>query len=76
MRKLSDFTDQYLELFTRLAVKYNINIIGGSHLTVEDGNLFNISYLFRAQRQHRQTVQAAYYSDPSGIAGVFRAETR
>ncbi len=47
MRLLSKFTDQYLELFTQLAVKYNINIVGGSHLTVEDNHLYNISYLFR-----------------------------
>lgn len=47
IRKLSDFTEQYLELFTGLAVRYNINIIGGSHFTVEDDSLYNISYLFR-----------------------------
>jgi predicted amidohydrolase len=47
MRKLSEFTPHYLDLFTKLAVKYNINIIGGSHFTIEDGNLYNISYLFR-----------------------------
>lgn len=47
MRKLSEFTPQYLELFTKLAVKYNINIIGGSHFTVEEENLYNIAYLFR-----------------------------
>jgi predicted amidohydrolase/ribosomal protein S18 acetylase RimI-like enzyme len=47
MRKLSDFTPAYLELFTRLAVKYNVNVVGGSHFTVEDGDLYNIAYLFR-----------------------------
>ena len=47
VRRLSDFTDQYLELFTRLAVRYNVNVIGGSHFTVEDDDLYNISYLFR-----------------------------
>ena len=47
MRRLSDFTPQYLDLFTRLAVKYNVNIIGGSHFTVEDDALYNIAYLFR-----------------------------
>ena len=31
VRRLSDFTDQYLELFTRLAVKYNVNVVGGSY---------------------------------------------
>jgi predicted amidohydrolase/ribosomal protein S18 acetylase RimI-like enzyme len=47
MRKLSEFTPAYLELFTRLAVKYNVNVIGGSHFTVEDNRLYNIAYLFR-----------------------------
>jgi predicted amidohydrolase/ribosomal protein S18 acetylase RimI-like enzyme len=47
MRELSRFTPLYLELFTQLAIKYNINIVGGSHFTIEDENLFNISYLFR-----------------------------
>jgi len=47
MRKLSQFTPQYLDLFTKLAVKYNINIIGGSHLTVEGNDLYNISFLFQ-----------------------------
>ena len=47
MRKLSEFTPAYLELFTRLAVKYNVNVIGGSHFTVEDSDLYNIAYLFR-----------------------------
>jgi predicted amidohydrolase/ribosomal protein S18 acetylase RimI-like enzyme len=47
MRKLSEFTPVYLELFTRLAVKYNVNVIGGSHFTVEDSDLFNVAYLFR-----------------------------
>ncbi|MBU4222281.1 MAG: carbon-nitrogen hydrolase family protein, partial [Euryarchaeota archaeon] len=31
----------------KLSIKYNINIIGGSHFTVENDHLFNISYLFR-----------------------------
>ena len=47
MRRLSQFTPQYLDLFAKLAVKYNINIIGGSHLTVEGDDLYNISFLFR-----------------------------
>jgi len=46
-RKLSEFTPKYLELFTRLAVTYNVNIIGGSQFTMEEGKLFNIAYLFR-----------------------------
>ncbi len=47
VRKLSEFTPQYLEHFSKLSIKYNINIIGGSHFTVENDHLFNISYFFR-----------------------------
>lgn len=46
-RQLSEFTSEYLELFTELAVKYNLNVVGGSHFTVEEDALYNISYLFR-----------------------------
>jgi GNAT superfamily N-acetyltransferase len=47
MRNLAEFTPKYLELFTQLAVQYNVNIIGGSHFTIEYDDLYNISYLFR-----------------------------
>lgn len=46
-RQISEFTPQYLELFSELAVKYNLNVVGGSHFTVEDNVLYNIAYLFR-----------------------------
>jgi predicted amidohydrolase/ribosomal protein S18 acetylase RimI-like enzyme len=48
VRKLSDFTEEYIELFTDLAVRYNVNIIGGSHFVKEeDEEIYNIAYLFR-----------------------------
>lgn len=47
VRQLAEFTPQYLELFNRLAINFNINIIGGSHFTKEGDDLFNIAYLFR-----------------------------
>jgi len=46
-RQLHDFTPQYLDLFTELAVKYDVNIIGGSHFVLEADVLHNIAYLFR-----------------------------
>jgi len=45
-RRMSEFTPAYIELFNRLAIAYNINIIGGTILTVEDDVLYNIAYLF------------------------------
>jgi predicted amidohydrolase/GNAT superfamily N-acetyltransferase len=47
IRELTEFTEDYIELFNDLAVKYNINIIGGSHFVAEDNNIFNVAYLFR-----------------------------
>ncbi|MGO4887535.1 GNAT family N-acetyltransferase [Anaerobacillus sp. MEB173] len=47
IRKLTKFTEEYITLFTELAVKYNINIIGGSHFVEEGHEIYNIAYLFR-----------------------------
>lgn len=47
VRELHQFTKQYEELFSNLAIKYNINIIGGSHFVVENDDLYNVSYLFQ-----------------------------
>jgi predicted amidohydrolase/ribosomal protein S18 acetylase RimI-like enzyme len=47
VRLLATFTDQYIELFTELAVRYNVNIIGGSHFEEVDGDIYNVAYLFR-----------------------------
>lgn len=46
-RRLAGFTKRYLELFTGLAIRYNVNIIGGSHFSYERDVLHNVSYLFR-----------------------------
>ena len=46
-RKLAEFTPRYLDLMTSLAVKYNVNIVGGSQFAQEGERLYNIAYLFR-----------------------------
>jgi len=46
-RQLSKYTQRYIEFFASMAVKYNVNIVGGSHLVVEEGKLLNAAYLFR-----------------------------
>ncbi len=47
IRKLTVYTEPYIEMFTGFAVKYNVNIIGGSHFVEEDGGIYNVAYLFR-----------------------------
>ncbi len=46
VRSLAEYTPRYLELFAQLALKHNINIVGGSHFAFEEGKLLNIAYLF------------------------------
>lgn len=46
-RRLDEFTERYVAMFTQMAIKHNVNIIGGSHLTMEKDELYNIAYLFR-----------------------------
>jgi len=45
-RKLAEFTPQYLEMFGQLSVRFNVNIVAGSHFVVEDGELHNVAFLF------------------------------
>ena len=52
IRELTNYTDQYISLFTSLAIKYNVNIIGGSHFCMEKDTLYNISYLFKRDGTH------------------------
>ena len=46
-RGIHAYTDRYVEFFSRMAIQYNVNIIGGTHLVVEDDRLYNVAYLFR-----------------------------
>lgn len=46
-RALDSYTEQYLEHFQDLAVRYNVNVLGGSHLVEEDGRLLNVAFLFK-----------------------------
>lgn len=46
VRGLNQYTDRYVELFRGLAIKHNVNIIGGTHLVVENDVLYNVAYLF------------------------------
>ena len=46
IRRLTDYTAKVKDLFSSLAVRYNINIIGGSHPTLtESGAMRNICYV-------------------------------
>lgn len=47
VRKLTTYTTNYVELFSELAVKYNVNIVGGSHFIENNNRIYNVAHLFR-----------------------------
>jgi predicted amidohydrolase len=57
VRRLAEYTPQYLELFSTLAVRHDVNIVAGSHFTLEQGRLHNTAHLFHrnggVDRQHK-----------------------
>ena len=46
IEKMDQYTSQIKKLFKKLALKYNVNIIGGSHPVTRDGVTKNISFVF------------------------------
>lgn len=62
-RMLNEYTERYVEFFQNMAIRYAVNVIGGSHLTVEDDVLYNVAYLFRrdgsVSRQHKLHITPA-----------------
>jgi predicted amidohydrolase/ribosomal protein S18 acetylase RimI-like enzyme len=57
VRALAEYTERYIKSFQSMAIRYVVNIIGGSHYTEEEGKIYNVSYLFRRdgsiERQHK-----------------------
>ncbi|MDH5547244.1 MAG: bifunctional GNAT family N-acetyltransferase/carbon-nitrogen hydrolase family protein [Gammaproteobacteria bacterium] len=61
IRRLAEYTEQLRDDISKLAVSYNINVIAGSMPIVEDGALYNVSYLCRRDG----TVDAQYKLHPT-----------
>ncbi|KAA5541939.1 GNAT family N-acetyltransferase [Roseiconus nitratireducens] len=62
-RKLSEYTPRLLELFAELAVRFDTNIVAGSHFTVEEERLYNVAFLFH--RDGRIDKQYKLHITPS-----------
>lgn len=43
---LPSFTEAYIQLFTTLAQRHQMHIIGGTHIIRENGRLYNTAFLF------------------------------
>lgn len=45
-QKAASYTNEYMNLFSDLALKYSINIIAGSHYVQENNELYSVAFLF------------------------------
>jgi len=45
MKKLAGYTKRFVKLVSRLAAKYGLTIVAGSHPVFKDGSLLNISHI-------------------------------
>ncbi len=61
VKELASYSSEIIELISKLAVSYNINIIAGSVPVLEDGELLNIAYLCRRDG----TVDSQYKIHPT-----------
>ncbi|MEQ8349574.1 MAG: GNAT family N-acetyltransferase [Sneathiellaceae bacterium] len=73
IERLTDHTDTLIERLNKLAIGYNINIIGGSHPTrTEDGEIQNVAYVFlrdgsvHAQEKLHPTPDERYWWNIQG----------
>lgn len=72
IRDLAEYTERMREDMQKLALSYNINIIGGSMPYYEDGALYNVSYLLRRdgtsdyQKKLHITPDEAHYWGVTG----------
>lgn len=73
---LTRHTKRFVNFMSALAVRYNINIIGGSHPTeTDDGDIQNVAYVFlRDGSIHTQEKSTPHPTSASG--GISRAATR
>lgn len=47
IQKISEYTPRFVAFMEKLAVSYNINIIGGTHPSeMDDGDIHNVAYVF------------------------------
>ncbi|MGF1604937.1 MAG: GNAT family N-acetyltransferase [Rhodothalassiaceae bacterium] len=79
---LTDYTDRFREAMSDMAVRYNINIIGGSHPThVGEDEVRNVAYVFlrdgsiHAQEKIHPTPNEEYWWNISGGSKVSVIDT-
>ncbi|MDP5276459.1 carbon-nitrogen hydrolase family protein [Chengkuizengella axinellae] len=67
------FTDQYISLFIEMAVKYDIHIVGGTHVVKRNGKLLNMAHLFypdgRVEEQPKLHITPTEKEEWNMVAG-------
>ena len=82
IERISQYTAWFTSMMERLAVSYNVNIIGGSHPTKEpDGDIQNICYIFlrdgsvHTQKKIHPTPDERYWWNVKGGSRVDAIDT-
>ncbi len=82
IERISEYTAWFTKMMERLAVSYNVNIIGGSHPTREpDGDIQNICYVFlrdgsvHQQKKIHPTPDERYWWNIKGGSRVDAIDT-
>ena len=70
MNRLTEYTDAYIELFASLAVRYNINIVAGSHFVKQKNAVYNTSFLFHRSGKIDQQSQVHLSTEDRKGLGV------
>ncbi|WP_226669562.1 carbon-nitrogen hydrolase family protein [Metabacillus litoralis] len=65
IQDLPNFTEQYRSLFTHLAMKTKMHIIGGTHVIEKHGKLYNVAHMFYPDG--RVVEQAKLHLTPTEI---------
>ena len=81
-KKLTEVTERYIELFSKLAQSTGTNIIAGTHLSEEDGRLYNCSYYFDRKgimsKQYKLQItpheRTAWDVQPGHLVEVFESD--
>lgn len=75
IRKLAQYTEQFKDAFSRLAISYNINIISGSMPQIVGGELFNVGFLCKRDGSVERYAKIHVTPDEKKVWGLKGADT-
>lgn len=81
IKTMTKYADRVRDMFQRLAIKYNVNIIGGSHPTLVNNSVRNVSFIalrdgsFHEREKIHPTPDEKYWWNIEGGNSVQAIET-